>query len=765
MSTSWPLKMYLDCAEPRVDLGRIAASVDGTNWDRALSDTTTYIDPVTNTAMLAPLPLTAAWETTFTGSYERIGQTNLVFPTPAKWKVNQIRASGDFWHESQGVAEVVETRFTPTVNQAMHVAAYIDGVGSNANTVVLECGWGRGTGVEVKLRSNGTYLVYKGGVLVGEYTPEAATRTTQRVAKTGNDSRRKFVALTMIPLRVRDLLIIDANGSAIVHTFADLPAWDQITDSTPPTIITPDSPFYIYAPVGKAAWQMALVNYETSGSVYSKIQRSRYPWPSGASSLSSRYYGHNFGPGPYSIVPTFSLADAAGNALTLDGTQDEARIKITMAGDGTRNIGIYSADVWYGPTYTTTVADAEVDVTCAIESLSWDVGEDGRVRVSMSARRKNLADAGVDQPEITGNRPFRIAVEDGATPTPGEIDVVRGTLGPPSIEYIEGDKSADHDWSLLSFVGGDRNELFDRTWIPHPLPYDNVAIDAVVEDLVSQAGIDPTSGDIDVDDVGVGAALSTDISLGKFAVLPDRGDTIGQWLDKIHADYCSTWLRAWVPTDGGLTYRWVDVDAETPTPVVTLYPSLAAAAAASVTALLRPNRIYRSLSQVRERPEANQVQVVGQDPHTGQVLSATYNDDLSQDPSLSPASRPANWVGFVEPVLYQDPALNSTQAIGNVGLSIAHRVMPGRNIVEWEADLIVSDVNDVPLWLGDVVTINGPDNVSIGNYRIVAMPMVEILREHDSGVQVRRARYRAVEVRTQELEYNDGDNSGWLWLA
>lgn len=759
MATSWPIKVYIDNGEPRVDLGRSAASVDGTNWDRALSDATTYIDPVTSTAMLAPLPITSAWETTFSGNYARLGQTNLVFPTPGKWKVNQIRAANDFWHEGQGVNEVVTTRVTPPSNTGMHVAAYIDGVGSNANTVILECGWGRGYGVEVQLRSNGTYRIYKGGSLVGEYTPDAATRTTQRVAKTGNDSRRKFVALTMIPLRLRDLLIIDANGSGIVHTFTDLPPWDEFTGGPLPTIV-PSAPFYIYNPVGKAAWQMAQVYYETSGAVYSKIQRSRYPWPSGASSLNTRYYAHNFGTGS-SITPTISLANASGGALTLDGTQDQSRVKIALTGTGSNNLGVYSADAWYGPTYTTTYNDPK-DVTTAIESLGFEVDENGRVRVRISGRRKLLADAGVDRPQLIGNRPFLIAIEDDTTPTPVETPVVLGTLGPPQVEYLAVDTSANNDLALLSFDGADRSDLFDRSWIPQPLPYDNVAIDVVVNDLLAQAGIEPGYTDTEIDTVGANATLSMDISLGKYAVLPDRGDTVGTWLDKLHSEYCSTWQRGWVPNSTAYKYVWIDIDARTPTSSMTLYPTTANAISGGVSAALAPNRVYRSLTTINERPEANQVQVVGQDPATGRVLSDTWNDDASQDPTLAPASRPVNWVGFVEPVLYQDPAINSTTALGNIGLVLAQRLMPGRTLVEFDADFIVKATNNVPLWIGDVVTIKNPDNTTMGDFRIVAIPSVTSVMERETGVQVRQARYRAVKLRTQSLQYNSGDNSGWL---
>lgn len=758
MATVHPLKVYMDCAEPRIDVGRIVASVDGTNWDKAFSSGV-YFDPVTNTAMLAPLPMTAAWETTFTGNYARIGQTNLVFPTPAKWKVNQIRASGDYWHEAQGVNEVVQTRYVLPVNQGMHVAAYIDGVGSNANTVVLECGWsnGGGDGVSVQLRSNGTYVVYKAGVQVGEYTPDADARTTARVAKSGNNSRRKFVAMTLIPCRFRDLLIIDANGSGIVHTFTDLPEWYS-TDETP--TITPDEPFYVYAPVGKAAWQLAEVRYETSGVIYSKVQTARYPWP--AAPTSARYYGHNFGVGA-TINPTEQLTNAGGTVLSYNGTEYDARLKISISGTGQNNIGIYSADAFYGPTYTTT-SSSEVDVTCDIESLSMQVGEDGRVGVTLAARRKKLSDAGVNRPHIIANRPFRIAVQN-ATSSPTVVsDLVRGTLDPPQIEYFEVDTTANQDLSLLTFQGSDRSGLFDRTWFSQPVPYDNVQLKSTVDDLLAQCGIDPAAGAVVVTDAGVKMAASVDVSLGKYAMLPDRGDTIGKWLDKVHDEYCSTWVRGWQPTTSGYQYQLVDVEATTPTSQLTLYASIADATTAGVAEGLRPSRVYRKFSELYERPEANQVQVVGQDPHTGLLIWGTLNDEASQDPTLSPSSRPDNWLGAVEPVLYQDPAINTSNALGYIALTLGQRLMPGRQIIEWESDLLVNSTTDIPLWLGDVVTIQGPDNAEKGKYRIIAIPSIEFESETTDRYKVRMARYRAKRLIEQELEFNDQANSGWLGL-
>lgn len=758
MATSWPLKIRLDQAESRIDLNRLAASVDGTNWDRAASDTTIYFDPVTNTAMLAPLPLTSAWETTFTGNYARLGQTDLVLTTPALWALNQIRAAGDYWHEGLGTNERVETRGSLPINQAMYVAAFVDGIGSNSRRVVLECGWSYGAsdGIAVKLHANGTYSIHKGGVQVGEYTPEAASRTTQRVAKAGQTSRRKFVSMTMIPCRFRDLLIIDDNGSGICHTFSDLPDWYQ--GAAQPTI-TPSGPFYILIPNGKPVFQLAQVKYETAGNIYSKPQRCRFAWPSAYSTPNNRYYHHDFGAPGTAGTMTFSLVKEDFSAMVYTGTVDTVRVKIAMSADGVRNMGLYSADVYAGPTYTNTY-NANIDVTCDVEALNVAVDENGRTTVQMSARRKELADAGVDRPETTGNRPFLIAVQDDTTPTPNEIAFAIGTFDPPEIEYFAGDETANQDLALLKFSGQDLSGIMDRSWIVQPLPYDNVTIDAVVDDLVSLGGFNPALTTVDVTTSPVKLAASMDISLGKYTSLPDRGDTVGKWLEKIHSEYCSTWIRGWMPRSGGYTYRFVDIEATTPTSKLTLYASIDDATTAGVTAALRPSRIYRSFSELYERPEANQIMVVGQDPHTGEVIADTWNDSSSQDPDLAPASRPKNWLGATEPVLYEDPALHTRDAVENIGLVLAQRITTGRQLIEWESDFLVNTADNVPIWIGDVVTIFAPNNTSKGAYRIVAIPSIEFVSETTDRFRVRNARYRAVRLINQSLQGDDPGNSG-----
>lgn len=759
MATAWPLKVLLDVPESRVDLGRIALFADGISWDMAFSDANIYMDAVTNTAMLRPLPTTPEYETTFTGDYARYAFSDLSFPTPSKWVVNQVRGVGDYFFESQGVNEVVQTKFAVPINQPLYFGVYIDGVKNDSERVVFVCGWSYGTPSEIKieLMSSGQYRIYKGGSIVGQYSAEASVRETVRIVYKTNSSRGKFLSLTLLPCRYRDLLIIDANGSALCHSFVDLESIepDGIWNNQQ---ITPPGPVFFYVPNGKASVQAGPVKFRTSGNLYGPIMRTRYPMPpsfGGFTTSSGYYYMGNAGGTLPTVTTTVVKTDGSAFAF-YDGTVDLVRIKVELASPSSDvGVGMNFASAYSDVTRTTT-SNTNTNITTKIESLNFSVNEDGRVSVSMTARKKMLEDAGVNRPEIIGNRTFAIQINNGVS----DIDVVRGQFDPPEIEYFDRDDSANHDWALLTFKGADRQGLIDRLWFQDVLSYDHTAIDVIIQDLIVLSGF-PTTDAIITANYTL-SATSLDHSLGKYALMPERGDTIGKWIDKIHQEYCSTWVRGWMPTSSGYKYRFIDPNELNPTPVVTLYQSISTATTAGVAEALRPQRVIRRLTEVYERPECNQLQIVGQDPHTKLLLWATYNDFASQSPGTTPASRPENWLGSIEPVLYEDPAMHTLDSVSNVGLILAQRLMPGRHIIEWESDFLVSNTTDIPLWIGDCVRVMEPDGTTQkGDYQIIAITNVNFNFEGNGNTSVvRSAKYKAVKMRVQSLQATNADNSG-----
>ena len=104
MANIHQLKVEFDVVEPRPQFGRLMPALDGTKIDLTNSYNI-WQDPATLTMMLAPLPVTAAWLTTYSGSYARFQKTDYTLTTAAKWKQMQIRSSGDYYLQSLDVTE------------------------------------------------------------------------------------------------------------------------------------------------------------------------------------------------------------------------------------------------------------------------------------------------------------------------------------------------------------------------------------------------------------------------------------------------------------------------------------------------------------------------------------------------------------------------------------------------------------------------------------------------------------------------------------
>ena len=255
--------------------------------------------------------------------------------------------------------------------------------------------------------------------------------------------------------------------------------------------------------------------------------------------------------------------------------------------------------------------------------------------------------------------------------------------------------------------------------------------------------------------------------MGEYNLLPERGDTVGKWLDKLRTDFAATWQMGWVPTTTGYTFILVDPNTQSTSPVATLY--LESADARSAWTGNEPavaSRIVRNLSEHYESPKANQVIVVGQDPMTRLLIYGNYSDALSQDPTLLPSARPLNWLGEVRTVYYSDPSLTNQESVGRAGLILSQRLMPGRRLVQFDSDILVDFGNSRPLWIGDVVRIIDTDNTTVrGDYRIIAVPNVEFIREDTTNeIYFRRATYTGWLINNQSLDFSDYNNSG-LWFV
>jgi hypothetical protein len=654
----------------------------------------------------------------------------------------QIKASGDYYLQSLDVTERATLTTAFSANQAVYLSVYVPGLKDTDKSIILKAGWGVGSAgsVEVWFAANGTALVYKSGVLVGSYERGDSNIAPAVGSSTSKSSRSDFISVMMIPARKRELIVATSNGTNFSHVFADLSA------ATANTIV-PAAAFSWLVPTGQATVQLAKCNFETSGYVLTPVKSLRYAPPTGAG-FGATFAGDNLGIGATTF--TASVVKSDGTAYTPNGVIKDVRGKVALTGAGTGSFGLYAIDQIYDPAPGSTY-DGTVDVTQYIKSLTLSVEEDGRATCEISAIAKQLVDAGVEQPDVTSDRPVRIALSDGAV-SPTYQDFFRGTLQSPRIEYLDRDTS--YNWATYKYSGVDRSGDFELAWLVESFPYDGItAINAII-DLMLIAGYDANiyyAGDTPLQEL----PYTTNISKGQYSLAPDYGDTVGSYLEKIKQEYYATWITGWMPTASGYYYQWLDVDNASTASTMTLYQSIADATTAGVAEVLRPQRVIRSLNSYYEQPECTQVTVIGQDPNTGTWIPYTQIDNAAEDADTPPASRPRNWRG--RPVCYQyrDPALNTLDAVTASCLMLYSRLTTGRTMIEFDATFLVYNVSNRPVWLGDVIKLIDTDGTSIlGNYRIIAIPSIEFVQENTPGsstlFNVRKASYRAVRV-------SDGD--------
>jgi len=725
----WDLKVELDCPEPRPLKGRLVVSADGTTWDMANSSNV-WADPVTGTAMLMPNPVNAAWTTTYTGDYARYSISDYSFITPLNWEQMQIKAPGDYYLQSLGLTETVMTTLPVVANQAMYLSLYVPGLKDVNEDIILKCAWrvSDANQVEVWLTGNGTCVIRKNGVQVGKY--EAGNKNIAPGGFTWKPSSTKntWITLMLIPCRQRELLVISDFGVNFNHVFTDLPIGVS-------NVITPATNFYWTVPGRQATVQLAKIKYATSGYVLSPTKEFRYPPPVGATfGVTSAY--DIIGTGVATMTSAIVLPN--GSPYTPNGVIDQVRMKINFAGTGTGTWGLYEVDMVYQPVAGST-SNSPVDITSAVTSLNLQVDENGRASCSFSAYRKRLQDLGVQQPQITSDRPMRIAINTASSGAPVWKDIFRGTAGSPGITYWGG-PDADKDFALLEYTGTDRSGDFDLIWIVESFPYDGLTPDYAIDDLITIAGYDPA--DVETDTFTLLLPYTKNISRGEYSLAPDYGDTVGSYLDKIKNDYYPNWLTGWFPTLTGYKYVWRN-PASTTTSVMTLWQTTAGAITGGIPQALAPSRVIRAMRAHWETSEATQVQVIGLDPTAGVYLYQQYVDDAAELPSTPPASRPANWRGRPVPYQFRDPALTTQEAVDRAALVLYDRIVPGRAMIEFEADFLVLVSSNRPIWLNDIVQIMEPDGTTVkGLYRILSIPEIRFEFE-SSTVKIRRGKYTA----------------------
>lgn len=696
------IRVLVDVPEPRPVKGRLAVGADGSTWDYRPGTTASnvWIDPCTSTVMLAPLPVTAAWATTFSGNYARYAYADFTGTDIGKWSGFHVSksTSDTAIRNDQVTANAIELTTSLPRNCPMWFRYYRNQPQDSSDAIIISARYNYGAAgsapdnfsVEVKFRANGSISIFKNGVLEATYDRSGSNFSTARAYTSTYNPSKKWVNVMIIPFRTRELLVWTDNGTCLSHTFEGL-TYPNDVDTDP---ITPAGTFSFVVPTEKIGLQVARIYFETSGYIMGSTKTLRYAPTSGEwTTPTYQTYTDEFGAGATVPTVTTSVVDATSPwaAFAGNGSKTDVRIKVAWSGGSAgRNVGVYCSDAWVDQPATTTY-DGTIDITDAIESLSLETGEDGRTSLAMSARIKRLIDKSVPSLSQTGDRPIAVQI---SSPKTGAswVDLFRGTLSPPEIVYEPG--SDPYTYGRMEFRGVDRFGDFDVTMFPESVPNDYNSITEFFDVVLPVAGYSPATYVDENYTTGFVLPFSADMSRGNYSMVPKRGDYVGGYINQYRDEYLATWYLGWRPTSatsptGGYKFQVSDPDEVGTTSCMTLYQSYADAQLWGGYLLYEaPQKTIRNLKRYYESPEANQVTVVGQDPRTNKLLTYTIIDLNSQIPGTAPASRPDNWRGRPIQYIVTNDNLTTQDAVESAATLLRDRIGTGRYMVEWESDLL-----------------------------------------------------------------------------
>lgn len=679
-------------------------------WDAAVSSADSYVDPVTFTLMLRPSSQRAAFYTSNAGDYAKLGVSDFSGLTAASWEENdKTGVGGSKFLKAMGVNETGTTTADWPVNTSFAVSFFPYGEGSEAE--VLRFGW-RGTGssaytsgVAFRLYSTGKAVLYKDGLVVGEYQ------------FSGNSSESKelnrWVTLTCLAVRHRELLVVTDSGEGFSHLFDDLDEQDA-----DPAVL-PAGKFWFLAPSPAVAdVQIHRVKFPTSAVAYSVAGQFADAPETDQNGPLSRVYGSTSGG-----TATGEPVTPALGAFVANGVQRDVRAKVSMSGSGTRTPSVYGCLIEYEGTLEDT-ADAEVDVTEYVTSLSLSVGEtpDSTYATVALGRLDTLeTETGLPGVRTGSDRPVKILV--------GDVVLLDGRVDRLDVEY-----GMEPDLDIVTFIVGDPWSLLDLHVYRDPLPLDTVPMETVIKALATSAG-HPT-GQVDIDDPGFAVPSNGAGTSGEWNAVIEVGDRPGDWLKRTMDNYAGDWFYRFVPRADGVFFVAKPPEALDVDPATTLWPNWGDAVAQLEAEGLSPEtaakhgaaRAYREYRETVVPSEATEVRVTGVEPRTGQpAYQAYFVDDDAEARGTDPGSRPLNWRGRKIVAGWVDTLLTSQALVESAARFLGAKLTSRRLLAEWECGY-VEKPDGAPLWPGDAVEIE-PN----GTFRVTGLSVDFVFEPEDDG--------------------------------
>ena len=311
------------------------------------------------------------------------------------------------------------------------------------------------------------------------------------------------------------------------------------------------------------------------------------------------------------------------------------------------------------------------------------------------------------------------------------FSIFEGYLSSPQIDYIVGQ---NYDvYANLSFSAICKKQHLNKMYFDTAPNFDNIPLPEIVVQSIFMGGSgnnNPNMFDLVASPTieSYQVPINRSNSNGQYNFGFNIGESSGGFIEKIRSDYANNFTfmhtHTWQQEElfksnyiGYMTFKLIDLNlipAGTP-PVILYLNEQTAESEGGIPVYESYKRTIRSMSRTFEQPEANRVAIIGIDKSTSNRITVILDDSASQYTPALPINRPNNWLGEVTPFVYASEKLNSLQDVNQVAEQYFNRITTGRDLIEFESDLLTWYDSTSRIITGDnltgTISLNGTVNV------------------------------------------------------
>ena len=702
------LSILVNTAQNRISKERVTITVAGQDFDPAASSDI-WVDPITQTTMLAPVCLGSTWQTSSSGDNVRLTLANFGLGSSSLWKTKANTQAGTvrLWATAGMGSSSAITTATYGVNRGFYVSFHSFNTGNENSTYAFECGWdnaGSGSsGVSLRIfAATGNIEVWKSGVKLNTYS-------------FGGDVVNKPAEFLLIPMRRRELLVYcPTTGGGFVHVF------DDIAETATSPVIVDDESFWFFVPGNLPVdCEIAPLRFKASGFVRSKTYSfGRVPQtgqtlgtysnasPSTAVTNARVFADRGSWTATTEAVSAVAIETTGGSAFTPNGSTSQVKVKVSMtaaSGNGYTPF-LRGISTSYVGTFVDTDDSEEFDITSSILSASLSVPDDPG-GVEMHVVLKDPEDVETDVAGLLAheNIPCQVKI--------GTKIIIDGIISP--VKFTDGLHGEVRTGDL---VIRDRMATMQSYILRDRIPLDGLKLSHMTDpDCVG--GLLETVGitDYDIDNLTYLIPSIPGASSSEFSHMMESGSTPFSELSSLVTEIAFGFLWGIKPTSTVPKAFFKDPDTYTPR-TITLYRTPEDAIAGGVSSTDAPYRCYDNYHREPLPIAGNEVRVMGLDPRKNEPIVRWQEDAASKNPATAPSLRPTNWCGEPRVVGFQSPRLQTAASCEKL-LETAFPKITARNYITSADSMMLFD-GAVPLWRGDEIVYDGRETVTITAFTV-----------------------------------------------